>query len=344
MFTRFRARSLMSAVVAVGLLGSTIWAADGTPTSRLATYDKPTGESFFVLSVVPNQTLPVAPAHDMVLLFDTSASQTGVYRDAAMQAAESLVASLDDLDQVQLSAVDLELVALTPALASAHGPAMEQGMELLRKRLPLGSTDMIQGLLEASTQFGDDQKRPRHIVYVGDGISRANLMETKEFRQLIDVLVDRRISVSSYAVGPQCDIAMLTALANQTGGQVYIGDENSSAQEAGVALAQAVKRPVVWPVSQAMPAALSQMQPLQMPPLRTDRESIVFGQLAKRGQYDVAVHGSVNGQPVDLKWQLNAEASNPDFSFVPRLLEIAQRDNGLSLPTAGMTALNETRR
>ena len=55
----------------------------------------------------------MAAAHDVVVLIDTSASQTGDFRDKGLAALDSMLAGLRETDRVQLLAVDLNSVPLT---------------------------------------------------------------------------------------------------------------------------------------------------------------------------------------------------------------------------------------
>src|ERR1700722_16696508 len=51
------------------------------------------GTPYFALSLAPNVPLGEASGHDVVILFDTSASQTSVFRDRALEALSVLLTS-----------------------------------------------------------------------------------------------------------------------------------------------------------------------------------------------------------------------------------------------------------
>ena len=117
------------------------------------------------------------------------------------------------------------------------------------------------------------------------------------------------VSVNSFAVGPQRDTQLLAALANQTGGNLYIDTETTWPNEAegittqraleenrrrgGVAgkmLAQWVRGEVVRPTTTEWPAVVAEAYPTQMPPLRSDRETVVVGKWVAGA--DTARHGN----------------------------------------------------
>ncbi len=334
-------------LLACGLL--TTAGAWETPTDsfggRLATYDKAAGESYFALSITP-QVRPKAPrVQDVVVLVDTSASQRGLFRSDSLLALETLIGQLDSHDRVQLVAVDLKAVPLSDGFVSAGSKEMKQALAQLQRRAPLGCTDMVVALQAAAERFEASSTNPRAVVYIGDGLSRANLFGDPEIRTLLGQLVERQVSVSSFAIGAERNIAFLAMLANQTGGMIYLdSDAESSAQQAGVQLAKAVQLPVLWPQKVQMPAGLVEHYPVSVPPLRTDRDTILIGKLESHGPQALSMTAQFDGQSMDLAWQLVAERSNEDFAFLPVLVDQARDNGGLTLPTVGSAGLLEVAR
>ena len=82
----------------------------GAETGKLITYDNSSGESYFALSLTPPPAPQATQSRDILVLFDTSASQTGAYRDDAINALKSFLANLEDTHRVKLMAVDLDAV------------------------------------------------------------------------------------------------------------------------------------------------------------------------------------------------------------------------------------------
>src|SRR5215207_7714483 len=97
----------LSVLASVAMLVTTVgvWAETvGRAPSRLATYESKTGDTFFALSISPTKSLPVSDAHDVVVLIDTSATQSGVYRTQSHEVLAALLSSLGENDRVQLVA------------------------------------------------------------------------------------------------------------------------------------------------------------------------------------------------------------------------------------------------
>jgi len=305
-------------------------------TSRLGTFEKATGESYFALSLSPTEKLAPAPAHDVLIMFDTSASQTGLYRDDAIGSLNKLLNNLGEKDRVKLLAVDLNAIPLTAGFVAPNSPQMKAALEKLNHRIPLGSTDMARTIQAASSSFQGKPTVPRAAIYIGDGVSKANWLSSDEFAQLVKELVDQQVAFSSYAIGPQRDMHLLAALANHTGGMLLIdSDQTGAADRAGVNLSQIVQGVVYWPTSAKLPAAMTEVFPKTIPPLRSDRDMILIGTLDKEGPQQISITALVNGKNIDLRWTVSPEPLGDELAFLPNLIDFARKDAGIRLPTVG---------
>ena len=183
-----------------GLFAATSWAADPPADAfgaRLATFDKAAGESYFALSVTPQQRATATKVQDVVILVDTSASQTGLFREDSLLAVKTIVHRLDPQDRVKLFAVDLEAVALCDQFVEAGSKEMNEALAKLQQRTPLGATDMVLALQAAVDSWQGAPENPRAVIYIGDGLSRANFFGDDEIKTLVGKLVERRAGIES---------------------------------------------------------------------------------------------------------------------------------------------------
>ena len=81
--------------------------------------------------------------------------------------------------------------------------------------------------------------------------------------------------------------------------------------------------------------------PADAPPVRTDRDSMLIGTLSNCRRSTLKMIGTMNGKPVQLAWNAMPERSSEDFGFLPKLVDLAATDKGLTMPTAGSAALRE---
>ncbi len=317
------------------------------------------GETYFSLSLSADAPTKVE-GRNIVVLFDTSASQTGMYRDTALAALEGLLGSLGAEDRVQLLAADLEARPMNNRFSPAGSADLKGAVDKLRGVAPLGSTDMEQALTTAADLLKTSGADNRVVVYIGDGVSAANLLRGSSFARLADKLREDRVSVDSYAIGPKRDAELLAAIANQSGGNLYVdgpmvwadaaagvtpdratAENERRGAQAGRTLAAWAQGNVVWPTATTVSDSIAAIYPAKLPPLRSDRDSIVIGRLAD-GAKSVSIETSVDGQP--LAWRRDVADPSESNAYLAELVERAQGDAGVSLPTLGTAGLDEAGR
>ncbi len=309
--------------------------------SRLATFEDAEGK-YFALSVKADEraSYPEAENYEVVVLFDTSASQSGQIRTDALEVLDELGQSFSTATSVSLIACDVETVPLTEGLVSVSDPAWETAVARLEKRVPLGTTNLSAALRTAAGQFtaGDAQ---RTIVYIGDGVNRTNFLTSKAQRKLIDELVASRVSVSALAIGPFVDFPTLASLANHTGGIVLVDSQiTESSQSIGRFLAHSTSVPVLWVEDAKLPGGLASHFPATFPPMRLDRDTVVVGRTEENIEGGkLVVAASCNGEAVSLAIDVEAEASNPDMGFLVSVVDSARKDGGFTLPALGSQGL-----
>jgi uncharacterized protein with von Willebrand factor type A (vWA) domain len=345
------------------LCAAVAWAA---PSAELSTYDRAGGPTYYSLSLTPDADSAEYRPCDVVVLFDTSASQTGAYRETALAALDSCLAELGPQDRVQLLAVDLDARPLTDQFVPAQGPEIQAAVESLHRESPLGSTDMDRALAAAAARFDSADTSARAVLYIGDGISMANLLGTESFGRLVEKLRAARIPVSSYAIGPQRDARLLASLANQTGGNLYIAEPMSTADDAanvsserakqenvrlgakvGEMMAEWTHAEVLWPAASTWPQELGNVYPAPTPPLRSDRDTIVIGETDRALDAPLAIElrtTDAAGEAVEVRWTVRPSASNEGNSYLTQLVDVARADGGITLPTVGTPGLLESGR
>ncbi|MBN1591221.1 MAG: hypothetical protein JW888_17040, partial [Pirellulales bacterium] len=340
-------------VMCMGVMG-----AEPSPeAARLDVFSHPDGATYFALSLKPAVEAGEPNGSDVVVLFDTSSSQVGKFRDNALAALESLLAGLGPNDRVKLFAVDLNAIAMNPAMAAPGSRELADAVEKLKARVPLGATNMETAMMVAATSFSGETK-PRACVYIGDGMSAANVLGTKNFETLVAALTDARVAVSSYAVGPRLDEQLLGALAGRTGG-IMKSQENAvvlekdgkpkdvaalSPQEVGKALAQAATGVVYWPVSAELPKdRMTEVLPKRMPPLRADRDSVLIGTLKGEGPLSIKITANTPSGTKKLAWEVTPGKSEKKNEFLGKLVGVARADGGMSLPLIDSNSLQQAR-
>ena len=290
-----------------------------------------------------------AQAH--VILVDTSASQVGEHRQHAFGVLKSLLKSLPAGDTVRLVAVDVAAETLTSEFVAPQSEAIDMALEELDARVPLGATNLPGAIAAARDMLPED--RPGSIVYIGDGVSTADIVTPAEMETLVERLRARRIAVHSYGVGPVMNLHLLGIFGQQTGGAVHFDSQIDSkwdprrkredatrtpeqnAAERGRKLAQAVILPIVRPTEIDLPANVA-VSPRTALPLRSDRETIYL----VRGDLPADTTITARTRNESQTWNLAAPTEGTHDAFLAAFLDRVDREGPLANSLAGSALLN----
>ncbi len=342
-----RRRVCLRLFVVCGLTALSVWSLAGEtrptavlPASRLIRFDVPGGESLFALSIT-GAAMESSDAHDVAIVMDTSASQTGEHRRQALAVLESCLASLQNSDRVRIFAVDTQVKSLSADFAAPQLPETKAALAALQQRVPLGATDLQPALETALHSF--QGARARAIIYIGDGMSTGKLIEWTGFRTLINELRRQQIPVTSYAVGPRTDLQVLGILAEHTGGVVVVDslvdDTRLPAEKLGQKLARAAEATVFYADELTVSPEVDKLLPGAVPPIRSDRDTIVLG----KGMVGASLKVTANGAGRSMSWTVKPAAPQPGNTFLAGLWQQAEQSEGLLVATAGSELLNVAR-
>ncbi|NDC54813.1 MAG: VWA domain-containing protein, partial [Planctomycetia bacterium] len=288
-----------------------------------------------------------AAAVDVVVLVDTSASQTGAHRARASEAVQGLVEKARPGDRFRIAAVDVDCTPLDDGFGPAAGAAIRAALEALSERTPLGATDIVTGL-DAAAELFAAPAAGRAIVYVGDGPG-LNGIDAAEFRAVQEKLRSRRIAVSSVGVGPHVNWPCLAALASATGGMLLVPDEASPARDAGARIGGLAIAAVLWPedvvLSGKTPVANYRGLPGRLPPLRADRDSVLLvGGELEDGRLDLVLESPAEGQakrPAEVA--IPRSVPRQENAYLGELFRNALPNDGTFLPLLGREGLELAR-
>ena len=291
-------------------------------------YAAPDGEVYSSLSLSIDAVEAQQTPHDHVILVDTSASQAGEHRTQSFAVLRELLQGLPATDRVAVQAIDISSAAMTDGMVSPAA-ASAQALPRLESRFPAGATDLASALELAMQSFEGD--RAKSIIYIGDGMSAADLIETEQFRSLTTRLRDAHIPVHSFAVGPSIDGQTVGVLAHQTGGRAFIDNYRVEgevlAAHIGADLAKAATAPVIYPSQLNSDVALIPATPL---PLRADRTTVYLAKGATEGaDLDLTAGGE------QLHWNIPVAASKTGNTFLMHQYNAAASNEGLSNALAG---------
>ena len=170
------------------------------------------------------RALPAAnrPPLDLALVLDTSGSMDGDAIDALRASAREVVGKMRDGDRIAVvafhSKVDV-LVPTTPLDASTRA-RIDRAIAQIRAR---GTTDLVGGLAAGAQQVqaAGVPDAIHRIVLLSDGVPN----QAAQLPQLIAQLHTQQIAVTTLGFGIDYDTAVMTRIANDTGGNFHYVDK-----------------------------------------------------------------------------------------------------------------------
>jgi ferric-dicitrate binding protein FerR (iron transport regulator)/tetratricopeptide (TPR) repeat protein len=181
-----------------------------------------------------------APARDLVLLFDSSASRGPAELDAQRRFVAALLEHLDAADRVAVLRFDTQLQWATPSLeplATLDREAL--AATLARVKVGLGATDLgaavdagLERLEAASPPTDDKRERVPMLVYLGDGLAQeldgsagGSSGGSADWVERVAARVRGRATFVGVSFGPAYDEPALTRLAAAGDGlHLHVGE------------------------------------------------------------------------------------------------------------------------
>ncbi|QDT65004.1 vWA domain-containing protein [Calycomorphotria hydatis] len=329
-----RITTLCSTLIALGCLlsSSNLVLADQVDADLFTAGEQGTAGPWAV--VVPaNKALKSAAVNHHIVLVDTSASQVGEFRNQSLRTLEQFCAALPSDAQVRLNAYDLNVAPLTNDFVAANEVGIATAIQLLKKRTPLGASNLERALKEAIKQAPKGQ--PVSITLIGDGTSSANLMSSEDVTALLNDLREHQIFVNTVPVGSRPDFQLLGILSYHTGGVLTNPATDDKSTEVGETLANAATTSPSWVKVSAKNENGLITAPNAQFAFRPDRETVLLGNGKLPAEIVCQPLSSDNHA---FKTAVDETVSNRDH-LVP-LVQSAERSNGLITPVLDRRVLN----
>ncbi len=346
---RLRSTASLWAILATLVLvtSSTVARAASVRSVDVVRYTAPDGETYFALPLLAPESTGESRSvsgHDVVILIDTSASQTGSHRVQSLSVLTDVLGSLESVDRVRLFAVDVQTTSLNSTFSAIDSDAVRDAVASLRRRAPLGATRLVPALdAAASALTTNSAKRLGSVLYIGDGMSSAELVDVADMKTLLTRFRNRHVPIHSYGVGPRLDLQVLGVMAQQTGGTVLV-DRGRKSDDSGMGrrISASIHARVTYPSKVSAPEGVT-LLPAEALPLRTDRQTIYVG----RGQLQTGaiVSGWMSGSEgtADVQWRVGTLSSEAGNAFLAMLYRGAESTDGFTVALAGREMLKTAR-
>ena len=293
------------------------------------------GTTWFALKVRADTLPNSVQAQRHIVMVDTSASQTGDYREHALAVLKALLGSLDANSRVALFAVDVTAPRLSDGFVPPRGPQIDQAVARLGRRVPLGATNLPHALETASEYAGTNS--PTSVLYIGDGLSIGGLLDAEALQRLVEKLRAQRIAVNTYAVGHRTDLELPGVLAQHSGGILHFdrgAAVTTDPAAVGKSLAAALAEPVTFVDEIVLSGDDVQLLPSRGLPLRSDRATVYLGRRPDDGLPSAALTGQIRIGGHSFRFAAS-EVQDSGNGYLRPLFRRARDTGGFAVSMAG---------
>jgi tetratricopeptide (TPR) repeat protein len=293
------------------------------------TYQPRDGDMLFAWQIRPTVEAATARPRDLLVVVDASASQAGKPLQQARQIISSLSSGLTAGDRMDIWVISTPAAtrSLTRGLVAAESQEVQRAAaDLTDLEYGSGATDLKTGLNKALVTIAPNPGRQQALVFLGDGESTYNPLGEDD-RIALGARMDRdEIGFFAVPLGIKVNAQNLHGLASLTGGNVVRVQEDldnvNRRAEFIARLKAALDVPVVKVETAKFGDEVGEAYPTKLPPLRTDKPTLVVGKLAKPAATRVSlkVNGLVAGRKVALDLAHDLPAPRPDHYFLNLML------------------------
>jgi tetratricopeptide (TPR) repeat protein len=287
------------------------------------TYRASNGDVLFALQLKAKLPAGETKPVDYVLMADTSASQARGPLAAAIDIVAKIAKDAKPADRLAVWTINIPAATnnLTHGFKSPKSPELDKALQTLKNEVPLGDTDLKNGLRKAVASFENNAGRRQVVVLLGDGMSLHDPIMSAERAKLADELNKSHVSFFAVPLGPNLDPANLHGLAAQTGGAIVRATTFVNLGEMVQELRKTVETPVFYPTSFQLKNQATDVCPTTLPPLRPDTATLVVGKMKDIEPVSYTIDGSLDGKEMRIKGTEYLPQSETDNFFLISTIE-----------------------
>ncbi|MEX1365497.1 MAG: VIT domain-containing protein, partial [Nannocystaceae bacterium] len=301
------------------------------------------GQAYFMVSMRPQLELPHPEGPtSFAFVLDRSHSISPELWAVARGMVEALATSVEPDDRFAVLACDTACDQAPGGLLSGQPGDLDEMKRFLDDQDLAGASDlggMLMAADEALERGGATGERV--IVYLGDGTPSSGEMAADQLAKLVAERV-RGTRVMAVALGARSDLTSLSAIVQQTGGDVLQADPRDDRLQLVRELRLRARVPAAHDLELDLPDGMVAVHRMDTAGLRPGDSLVLVGKLSRPIHDEVLVRGRGPAGPVEASFRVDLEAtrgSAVEHRHLPRTW--AQAEIASLTQTQGFDAKDE---
>jgi len=265
-------------------------------------------------------------AKDVVFVVDTSGSMAGKKLAQAKKALSFCVDNLNDVDRFEVLRFSTDSEECFERLSDATKANREQAERWIDALKPIGGTAIHEALQRALKLRPATNERPFVVIFLTDG--QPTVGETNEDRIVASVApgssgdaAGAATRIFCFGIGNDVNTHLLDKLVERTraASQFVLPEEDLEVKVSG--FFTKIKEPLLTNLKVSWPEGVrvSKLYPSPLPDLFRGDQLVLAGRYSGSGEGDVALEGTINGQPRRIVQRVKFPENASGNEFIPQL-------------------------
>jgi len=283
-----------------------------------------TEDGFFMLIGRVDEQLEKAKIlpKDIVFVFDTSGSMQGDKLDQSKKALRFCLNSLNEQDRFNLITFATDVQALSNNLLDASKANVAKALAAVDQIEATGGTN-IDGALRAAlgSDFAPGAARAKMVVFMTDGLPTVGVTDPQSILQEVQAGNQKnKVRMFNFGVGNDVNTHLLDKMALDADGVSSYVSPREDLEIKVSDFAGKIRHPVMTDVTFDFGAGSAHsIYPKRMPALYRGGELTVLGRFKGAGPAEIALVGSVAGEPRRIPLKVTWPSRDLDNSYLPRV-------------------------
>lgn len=285
---------------------------------NLMSFREGADKGFFMLLLTPKAQVQAREviAKDVLFVLDTSGSMRGDKLKQAKAAANYVLDNLNPGDRFNIISFGTSTEQFGRGLQSLS--ATEQAHAFVRDLVASGGTNIGQAMQEALGEAAG--QRPRMILFLTDGVPTEGERDPDKILQAVKNQAKGNVRLFAFGVGYDVNTTLLDSMAQALHGVASYVRPEEDLERAVSAFYEKVSNPVLTDLKLDFGRIrVDDIYPYPLPDVFAGGQMVVVGRYRDEGETTLTLRGTMNGQPVSLRYDQLSFRRAGGADFIPRL-------------------------